>query len=264
MKVILAASAPAAGVLGPALRRAGMEVVHLRWRRGVRPQGLEAEGARALVVSALFLGVPAPAVEEELLEFPRQAADAARQAGLRRVVFLLPEVGGLGRRLALAVQAVAAMMGQVEGAGLLRTGFLVGVGGLWGGRRLPAGVLVPGQGHGGVQPVLAEDLAQAVRALLETDRARARVASFREVLPLREYLSLVSGRALRVHVPVSACRLLGLAGGWGLEAEALARQGRVAVAENHLEELTGRPPRPVAELAPGRAPAWLGRLGSSS
>lgn len=263
MQIVLAASPKAADVLLPAIKARGVDAVLMPWEVGRRPERLPVEAPDALVVSAVLLDLPRSKAEEELLEFPRSVVDLARLASVERLVYMVPEVRGLRGDIALAFRSSVVMMKKSGGARILRTGFLAGTGGIWGGQKALGGVLVPGQGHGVVAPVLAGDVAAALGAVLDGDeREEAAVFSFDGSLPLGDYASLVSGRSVRFHLPISLWHLRAGWGGWGLEVEALASYGKVVPSENHLEELTGVRPRPLAGLAPGKAPAWLAGIAS--
>lgn len=263
MKIVLAASQTAADVLTPELTANGIGVSLLPWHAGARPEGLPGEEPDAVVVCALFVDLPRRKAEEELLEFPRSVVDLARTASVKRLIYLVPEIRGLRGDVALAFKSSVVMMKRSGCASILRAGYLMGVKGIWGGRGALGGVLVPGQGHGTVGPVRAEDVAVSIKAMLEDgEREEAAIRSFDKALPLGDYLSLVSGRSLKFHLPISLWNLRSQSGGWGLEASALAAYGKVVPSENHLEELTGRTPKPLAEAVPGKVPAWLADIAS--
>ncbi len=234
-------------------------------------------GVEAVVNCAGILRETAAATFEAVHEtVPAALFDACRQAGVKRIVqvsalgdpadggFIASKHRGDARLLACGVDAV-----------VLRPSVVYSTRGSYGGTTLLRGLAalpwipLPGQGDQRLQPLDAEDLAQAVLTALTRDEAVGRCLELGgpQALTLRDYLSLWRrwlglGDARFVAVPRPLARI----GAWlgeklgrgplGMTMWRMLERGNVVApeaAERAHAALGWSPPRMEAALA--RAPA---------
>jgi len=268
-KIVLAAQGRMGALLAEHLRGEGFTVEIIDWRQGKADVRLPE--AAALVICALRLKFPGRKLSEALLFFPPRSAQAARNSGIAKIVYLVPQVRGLADDAGAALRSSIVLMRQSFNATVVSCGFLWGAGGAVEGLRIGPAVVVPGQGWGEVSPILPKDLAGAVTALLRSKpdgepagkNGVCAVASTNEAIPLADLIELMRGGRLRLHVPVSLLRSAAAFIGNSLEERALFSGGSLVVANNDIERLISRKPLSLSELARGKAPAWLANLASS-
>jgi hypothetical protein len=273
--IAFAASALVRRVAEAPLRAAGLDPVFIDWTQNALPASAFPEGAAALVVAALGLRLRTRPLADALLAFPRRAAEAARSAGIKHVIYAVPEVRGLADETGAALRSSVVMMQHGFKANVLRCGLLTMLGGLLEGASLGPLTFIAGQGWGEAHPLTPSDFSAAVSAAINHARRVAKedpppskppswgVASTIRPAPLADLVQLTKGGCLRLHLPLSLIVAYQAWAGASLEERALFTGGSLKVEENDLERLTGSPPVPLANLARGKVPTWISHLESS-
>jgi len=275
-RVVIAAAPKVRDLIAAHLIAAGMAPSFINWSLDAPSPSVFPPGTKALIVSALRLKLPTKQLAALLNSFPRRAAEAARAAGVERIIFAVPEVRSLPDETATALRSSVIMMQRSFKAVILRTGLLLGCGGIIEGYRIGPKILIGGQGWGEVCPVNPQDFANSLVSSVNMAQEEAEektdegmqmkmlaVASSSEFLPLADFVQLHRGGVLRIHVPVSLLALVQYFSGASLEERALFGRGSLKLERNDLKKLTGKEPEPLSSFAQGKVPKWLAHLASS-
>lgn len=275
LKIVFAACPRVQRLAEAPLRATGLDPVFIDWSHSALSTSAFPDGVAALVIAALRLRLCTKALSDALLAFPRRAAEAARAAGVKQVIYAVPEVRGLADETGAALRSSVVMMQHGFKAIVLRCGLLTPLGGLLEGASLGPLTFIAGQGWGEAQPLTSADFSAAIAAVINHAREHTKedtppprppswgVASTVRPAPLADLTQLTKGGCLRLHLPLALIAAYQSWAGASLEERALLNGGSLKVEENDLERLTGRTPVPLAHLAPGKVPKWLSYIESS-
>jgi hypothetical protein len=274
--VVIAAAPKVRDLIAAHVIAAGIAPSFINWSFDAPTPLAFPPGTKALVVSAVRLKLPTKQLATLLISFPRRAAEAARAAGVERIIFAVPEVRSLPDETATALRSSVIMMQRSFKAIVLRTGLLAGCGGIVEGYRIGPKVFIGGQGWGEVCPITPHDFANSLVALMKIAQEEAEektdegtqmkmfaAASSSEFLPLADFVQLHRGGILRIHVPISLLAPVQYFTGASLEERALFGRGSLKLERNDLKKLTGKEPEPLSAFAHGKVPRWLAHLESS-
>ncbi|MBN1809392.1 MAG: hypothetical protein JW909_10020 [Planctomycetes bacterium] len=268
-KLALVATEAVSGLLKNGLAEAGGRAVTIGWEEESFPVEALPEEADALVVCALRLSAGTRKLASLLVKYPRLAAAAAQEKGIRKIIYAVPEVRGIQDETGAALRASVVMMQHKYGAVVLRCGMLRGLGGAIEGWSTGPVTIIPGQGWGMLNVLEAEDLAAGLVALArgpveENGRERSfGLASSEGGISLGDYIQLTRGGVIRLHIPVSVVGLLKSGSGESLEERALLQGGSAGVEANDSEKLIGKKADALSKFARGKVPRWLDTPASS-